>query len=337
MNKENWICLRPWQRFEIFNYYNREVNIITPCCSSWLKPELRLPHIINKHGMNNAWNGKIMQNLRRSVLDGTYEFCNIKKCPYYKSKIIEYDTEIILNDVKDKKLTLNHGPIILSYSGDKSCNLKCQSCRNDYINTKSFGFNTFIDCINKDILKIELMGSGEVFYSKTILNFLRNFSFDGFLNVKNIAITTNGTLLNEEMWESLGNNKKLIKEIQVSVDAATKESYEKIRGFDFNVLFKNLNFISKLRENNEINEFIMSMVIQKDNINEIKDFCNMAKKTFNVDVIRLNIIDDWGHIKKELWDKMKINEDDEIYKGQIRKVRDWINKNKQVKIMHNLW
>lgn len=64
--------------------------------------------------------------------------------------------------------------------------------------------------------------------------------------------------------------------ISVSIDATTKESYEKIRkGGSFETLLENLVFI---KNNIKLQHFCISTVIQKDNYTQLSDFIEFAKK-----------------------------------------------------------
>lgn len=86
---------------------------------------------------------------------------------------------------------------------------------------------------------------------------------------KNVALTTNGSLLTPE--KSLSLLKHGIRSIEVSVDAATKELYGKIRiGLNFNEVLDNIKALVALRnKGNYKTKVIVSVIEQEANENEI--------------------------------------------------------------------
>jgi MoaA/NifB/PqqE/SkfB family radical SAM enzyme len=333
---EDFICLRPWYMLDFYIYFSN-LKVVMPCGHSWHSKKINLPNIKDKKSIYDIWNGPVLQYWRRSILDKSYEFCNKERCPVYMSKFVLINDDILIDDIKNKRTILDHGPLMLGYSADKSCNLKCKTCRNNYItDQENFGFNIFLECIkNKDVKKITMSTSGEVFYNKTTLEFLRNFKCSEYPNIKDISIVTNGTLLNEQMWDSLNESKNLIKKISVSVDACTKEIYSKIRGFDFDILLENLKFVSYLKKNNLINTFRLNFVAQSLNIHELNRFCLWAKN-LGCNMIKIDKVNDWHQLSKNEWLSLQIDENFEIYKNQIDLLKLFVAENKNIKVVTNL-
>ena len=88
-----------------------------------------------------------------------------------------------------------------------------------------------------------------------------------------------------------------IKSVQVSCDAATKLNYERIRlGGNFDTLITNLRFISSLRKEKKIGEFIISRVVNSMNFVEMKDFINLGLE-LGCDQIYFSRIGNWGTMK----------------------------------------
>jgi molybdenum cofactor biosynthesis enzyme MoaA len=278
------------------------------------------------------WNGTFFQQWRSSFFNGTYSFCS-PECPFFGTAF-EQDVKIALNDIKEKKIILDHGPLILAYSADITCNLKCKSCRNEFKNQKS-EFASFLRCANSGVIELEMTGSGEVLYSKETLSFLRAFKKSEYPDLKSIRLYTNGTLFSEEMWGSFSESKDVIKEIFVSVDACTDSTYFKIRGFDFKVLVKNLNFISSLRAENKIKSLGMNFVLQASNIKELYAFCLWAKE-LKVNVLRINKIANWGHMSDQEFSLYQIKKDDNEYINQVQSLKDFIIQNPAIKVITNV-
>ncbi len=94
---------------------------------------------------------------------------------------------------------------------------------------------------------------------------------------KNVALTTNGSRLNAETSERL--LEAGIRSIEVSVDAATAEVYEKIRvGLSFDRMLKNVRELVRLRNAGGYRTRIMVSVIEqdtnRDSLEDIQAFWN---------------------------------------------------------------
>jgi MoaA/NifB/PqqE/SkfB family radical SAM enzyme len=69
-------------------------------------------------------------------------------------------------------------------------------------------------------------GSGDPFYSKIYRDYLLNFDITKYPKLEQLQIITNGNLLDEPLWKKMKAT-PYIKTIEISIDAATKETYEK--------------------------------------------------------------------------------------------------------------
>lgn len=90
-----------------------------------------------------------------------------------------------------------------------------------------------------------------------------------------IYFSTNGSLLNEKMSISL--IKSGLDRLQVSLDAFTEETYRSLRpGGNFQKVVENVkNFLRIRNERNmELPTLRVNFVKQKENIDELQDFCN---------------------------------------------------------------
>ena len=115
-----------------------------------------------------------------------------------------------------------------------------------------------------------LAGMGEVFYS----SYYRQLLITD-LQRNQVCILSNGILFNEENWQKIANKYKKIG-VEISIDAATKETYKKLRGGDFKTLFKNLTMIANLRRQNKIINFAINFVVQRENFHEMITFVRMG-------------------------------------------------------------
>lgn len=307
MNKINilkdYVCLQP------FRYLDVQDNSQWVCCPSWAPTNIRT-HIDGSplyqreyelEDLMNNWNGPIASSIRKSVVDGTYSHCNHKVCPDL-SQII--NTGVVpKNFVKKEEFIkmLDNGflaePEEVLFGFDRSCNLKCPSCRsaqvpNDDSESKDFKHKKFLlnqieNQFSSSIKGLRITGSGDPFYSKLYRDYLINFDDTKYPNLEQIHIITNGILLTKKMWESL-NSKKWIKSIEVSIDAGCKETYENITRLngDWDKLIENLKFLSTQES---IKSFGFSMVVSQHNYKEMKMFYDIIQDIFKVSTTNLYI------------------------------------------------
>lgn len=323
----NFICDVPFTYLEI---HDRDVY---GCCPSWLT----IPYG-KTNNLTEVWNGEVANLVRESILDGSYKYCSKTECPYLSQFISEGSTKTFKKN-ENIKFNIN-GPSTINFAFDRSCNLSCPSCRNEvFLPTNSDikifedKMNNIIDVFGKSIKLLYLCGSADPFASKTLKNLLLNFDRTKFPNVKSIHLHTNGLLLTEEMWNKLSDIHDLIQTIEISVDAATKETYEKIRrGGKWELLMKNLHFISSLK----LNSVRLSFVVQDCNYMEMEKFNNLVVKIFNNNATTFfNKITNWGTYtdsefqQKQIWSESHPNFDKFLI--QLSKI------NKVYNCRHNMY
>lgn len=265
--------------------------------------------------MEEVWNSEKAQEFRRSILDGSFKYCNEKSCPLLQSKIGEVSTlekmkqenPIVYHDIKNNKTKLDHGPRIINCDYDRSCNLSCPSCRRDIIMLFGKKREEALELQDKlmqegftDLSCLTVTASGDAFASPIFRKLLQTLRKEDAPTLDDITILTNGLLV-KKYWESVSNYvKNKINLVSVSIDAASENTYQiNRRGGDWNELQENLEFIHQLRKSGKINRFHASMVVQENNFCEIKDFIIMCEK-YEMDLVQLQIIEpdfirDLGH------------------------------------------
>jgi hypothetical protein len=130
-----------------------------------------------------------------------------------------------------------------------------------------------IEVFGKTINCIYLSGTADPFASKTFRNFLLNFDEIKFPKLDIIHIHTNAILLNESLWKKMDKVKKYIKTMDISIDAATKKTYDIVRrGGDWDILQENIKFIAGI---DTIYKKTFSFVVQDTNYKEMYDFYNL--------------------------------------------------------------
>lgn len=250
------------------------------CC--YLK---KSPGVIKGNNLLELYNSRTARRIRESILDGTFRYCDLESCPHFSSGDLPLQKDCIgtpFEDiVKNKRTTLEQKSIWISF--DRRCNLCCISCRGEHVKYSEKDHNEVERLLNiikanlSYLNQIGLCGSGEPFASPSLRAFLKDFNASEYPNLK-ITILTNGMLFDEQAWSMMERGRSAIKSVQVSVDAATRESYEKIRiGGSFDKLMKNMGFISNLRKDGDISEFIISFVVNSINFSEMDAFVDLGR------------------------------------------------------------
>ena len=221
------------------------------CCSNWTKREMG--NILFQNP-KKVWNSNLAKLHRLSIINKTYFFCNFDECPIIKKNFKKTDTRF-------EDLTTLKTPSEVCVSIDRSCNLKCPSCRIKFCNYSGKNLKIANKLAKKIIkskwaLSSELMMSsqGEVFFSRVYKKMLFNSKI---ANRKSIKIHTNGTLLTKSNLDKLLSIYDKIN-FFITIDAATKKTYEKVRyGGNFDILIKNLKNLSYEKNNNPERIFVL--------------------------------------------------------------------------------
>lgn len=189
-------------------------------------------------------------------------------------------------------------PISVDVEPTTGCNFRCTMCQVSSPNFRSqnMSIETFKNFINqnKQLLKIKLQGMGE----PTVNNkFLEMISLANDFGIT-VEFTTNGSLLDEKFINQL--LKKKISKITISIDGATKETFESIRiKSNFNKVIENAKNLIKSSKNYYLKPEICAWtVVQKDNSHEFEKIFYLCNEIGFDNLSYQFHISDWG---KEEW------------------------------------
>mgnify|MGYP003136934618 CR=1 FL=1 len=321
------ICNAPFEDFMIFE---DSTNV---CCPEWFDikqlqkeyPEKfsnkfrgvegnipnNYPHLVStiedKKDILANWNNKFHKDLRKSIIDGDYRFCT-KMCPHL-NKVY---TNPELPNVKlltKKELRLrgvdidNPYPKTIYFNFDKACNLKCPSCRLTLIhNGYSIGAEMTLNSIEKQFGKfvnhIVITGSGDPFYSNVFRNWLQNFDVSKYPKLITIFLVTNGNMFTPKIWKSINKTHTFIRNMEWSIDAGTKHTYENITRLNgkWDKLMDNMDFLASI---NHFDNLLFSFVVQKENYKEMNKFVDLVESKFKNSKSKAKVlfraIQDWRH------------------------------------------
>lgn len=171
------------------------------------------------------------------------------------------------------------------------CNLKCSMCNYRFMSRPKTHmqftlFKKIIDEIRHypSITGIDLQMWGEPLLNPDIFRMIE-YSVD---KIPIVRLNTNGRLLTEENRKKLLNSG--LKHLTISIDATTKDTYDKIRcNGDFDAVVNNTNKLLKLKGKCNLPYTIVQMIEMKHNMSEIDDFKKIWKDNADrVDIVRLS-------------------------------------------------
>lgn len=255
-------------------------------CTAWLPQSIGN---LNLQSLKNIVDSPMALHLQNSIIDGSYRYCNEKNCSYILAKEtqkLHFEKNIPLSKIKTIRLAI-----------DDSCNLRCPSCRNKKIFEKAGSkFNSrirladkIIDYISssKETIDVHVGSDGDPFASLIYRYFIRKTK--NFDNIR-FSIQTNGLLV-KKMYNKNKTMFDKMKILNLSIDGASKETYEDLRlGGNFQNIVENLEFIKSVKNNFSTR---LHVVVQNKNFKEFFDFIEMAKK-YNFDRIFFNKIQNWN-------------------------------------------
>ncbi len=280
-------CERPFRTLETTHN-----GLAFVCCPVWL------PTPIGRLDSDPAklWTGPAAQQLRESILDGSFRYCNHLNCPSISSRSLprrdSEEARAILAERHSGKALSFPRQVFLSH--DKSCNLSCPSCRSHvYVANKARQAKldalteTSILPLLREADDVMITGSGDPFGSNHFRNLIKRLNSGEFPRLK-IHLHTNGQLWNERAWKELRLQGR-VGSAHISIDATRPDTYAFVRrNGSFERLLKNLEFVKTLRESGEIAQLIFSMVVQARNFREMPDFVQLGRD-YAADMVSFNM------------------------------------------------
>lgn len=156
-----------------------------------------------------------------------------------------------------------------------ACNLLCQSCHRDllYPETTTMAFEQFKKIYDEiHPVKINVSGLGEPFLNPDVFKIICYARQGGSA----VNCATNLTLVGDKIEEIVDSG---IGQLKVSVDAATRETFLKIRKFDlFDTLIDNIKKINKVKKERDMSypNIRFNYALQHDNIDELLPTIELA-------------------------------------------------------------
>jgi len=255
-------------------------------CTAWL------PQSIGNLGLQSLeeiLKSPMRSHLQESIVNGSYRYCNNNQCSYLlDSRPVGWSHTPAISQIKNIRLAI-----------DDSCNLSCPSCRTDIMFVKSGKLleqrmkltERVIEYIaaQKNKINLHVGSDGDPFASLVYRYFIKqtkNFPHVSF------SIQTNGLLV-KKMYQRHETMFKKLNVLNVSIDGASKETYERLRRRgSFKKIIENLEFIKQIKSKLNF-KFIIHFVVQTENYQEMPDIIELAEN-YSADNVWLNKINNWN-------------------------------------------
>lgn len=320
------ICREPFTHLDV------EDNRAFLCCSSWLPVSLGDPMIESR---DQLWNGDLARDIRASIHDGSYRYCNKIVCPAIQKGVLPTGEAAARQSehwdalVATKATRMEQGPELVNLAYDKTCNLSCPSCRSAPIAADARLRAQFAEMQERTILPllqdariVVITGSGDPFASKNFRQLMRDLTLEAYPDLQ-FHIMTNAMLLTPRQWESFPALHGRVAELKISVDAAREGTHERLRrGSNWATMLKNLAFAGALTAEGMVHRFELTFVVQADNYEEMGDFVDLAHSV-GASGVYFARIQNWGNFTDEEYrDRAVFLSSHPLYEDFLRHMQD---------------
>ena len=306
-------CQIPWNTMGV----NSRGDIFICSSPSWI-PKF-VGNILEVDDVFHALNSEMARSIRQEILTGRYYYCNNRICDFFSSidpKTYNTDQSIGTSALPigdEINLYVQDIPRNLIFDFDYTCNYQCASCRTEVINWNADPTfapindriverikHQVIDRIGTQSVTIRWAG-GEPFISRAYMDLLEYIIKAGRTNITNV-IQTNGSYLKSKS-QILTRLEPYIKELRISFDAATSDTYSRVRQ---NGVWSNL--IHNVRHAQHVlgqDRITADFVVQADNYQEIPQFIELCRD-LGIQRINWQKMWNWGTWSQEDFDTKNI-------------------------------
>ena len=189
-----------------------------------------------------------------------------------KRKRLEANGSLIFDDLANHNANFRGKPLLLEYSSNNLCNLKCVMCRPNGKPAKYLPHEMV-----KQVLVDQLMPDALVLLpsdgSEPFLGDIDTLAEGCLKHEVQMFIITNGTVMTREKLEKIA---PAIGRLHISVDGHTAEIYEKIRvGGKFDQLVGNIRMAADVARHDGF-ELLMSTVFSMEMVDHVDEYIRFA-------------------------------------------------------------
>ena len=287
------VCSAPWTTLVVD--YTGEVSF---CC---FHPFFANIKNISGNAVDEIWNGKVAQDLRKRWNEGRLkgtpcENCvgltRFKKFEHPAKDVSNGNNDTLLNarlnldEFQKGKTVLNSMPVSIVYTPSVLCNIRCIHCfqppigKNNESYIESKVLLNFYHALGSQAI-VSLFSGGEPLYLRQTFQLLGAFSPDQKA-VSEAIFQTNGLLIKDKFQSIQGfKNYRFI----ISIASFRKETCEYIqKGTSFEKLIENLEFLVKCKSEGMDISMTLVMVLMKSNFIDLENIFEFAE-TYKFDEI----------------------------------------------------
>ena len=348
----NMACKNPFKYIEII-----WDGSVLACCYSWLPAGVGN---VLTDSVEEIINNEKRLSIQNHMRQGDFSDCT-NRCPQLASILAGESNYWGLTEIDQFDSFLEKSRTQVYFSYDRSCNLQCPSCRDELIvwdvedaqdaegqrlKQVHEKVKTLVEYLvgQGEQITLVITGSGDAFASPLYWNYLLELAQDPLM-YSNISIhlMTNGQLMTLENLKKIKNLWPIISFVEVSIDAATEETYKIVRkNGSFNRIKKNLNEFDMLVEQgnfSNLSQWQTNFVVQKSNFKELKEYVKWQMAFKSKPTIATSLIAQWQHIDDARFKGMAIYQDHHPDKQELIDIlQDPIFRNDQIRLgnMSNL-
>ena len=339
-------CSTPFKQIDI--HASGQVSM---CCYTWLTEWCgNLLNDTPDQVLANA----IRLTVQDNMLHGKFDHCN-DHCPHinrYLNDGTAGEKSWVLKPTDQLLNFVNERPYEIYFNYDFSCNLQCPSCRkglivyrpDDLSDPHAQKLVLIHDKVKQLIqlllsrgnqVRLSITGSGDPFASPLYWSYLKELAAQPQNEQLTIALQTNGVMMTEKTWEEIRPLWPSIVSLNISVDAATEQTYQIVRkGGNFEKLRSNLNLLDQMVLRGDLPNLGMwqtNLIVQRDNFRELKPFVEWQLGYKTIELVWTNLIAQWGHLSDSEYNNMAIWKDGNAMRQELIDIlRDPIFKHPKV-------
>lgn len=234
--------------------------------------------------MSEVYNSEAALEFRRSLIEGTYDYCNEENCPYMANNIL--DSQLIEID------EIPEYPEIVSLAYDRRCNYHCTCCISRCDDKMDSKIQEKIENeIRKTLPHVKVFsanGLGEFFVSDSMLKLVSEWNPKEIEHAK-FEMETNGSLFNQKNWEKIKNIGEADVSVTITVHSFDEAAYQYLSGTSIKIsqIEDNLRFVKSLRKQEKINFLEIALVAQERNFRTLPTFIRRCLDEFGADRVRV--------------------------------------------------
>ena len=271
---KQFVCPLPFERFDI-----GPSGDVLVCCGHWLPTSIG--NFI-KDPVDGVLNSPRAHKIRASMTDGSYKYCNHLECGTMAQGSLPRREDLLHQRTRKAVAEQNYrleGVDEIMFAFDQTCNLSCPSCRTHRITEKASQTTEKVRAVEEKLLPLlpnlrilHINPAGELFGSRPSRKLLELINDERCPELV-LDIISNGTLFTEEEWNKFPGIHNKVRSVRISIDAACKETFEKLRRLGkYDVFVANMRFLSRLRGSGILPQLKFSFTYQVDNFREMSAF-----------------------------------------------------------------